>query len=191
MQTFYAGEQQRLNGLLQGLSGVIEKYNRKDIDVLPALFQWLDGCIAQYKKGGHIEKESQFATLKAELVTAQRGVHPVTLEKITLRRHEFQMTIAWKVLQAAEARLRLDLMAVQDKLKEAAQLLGQVIVAGLQAGLLTKEKIIDAKAQEQIKALWTMLATDANIAIGQTRALLMVSEFDIIILLGDLFASIK
>lgn len=191
MQTFYAGEIQRLTELLQGLNSVIVKYNRKDLDVLPLLFQWLDGSISQYKNAGQVEKESRFNSLKAELVTAQRGVHPLTFERITLRRHEFQLTIAWKILQTAEAQLRSDLSVFQDTIKEAAQLLGQVIIAGLQSGILTKEKIKEAETQSQIKALWNVLSTDANIALGQSRVLLMVSEYDVLILLGDLFARLR
>lgn len=191
MRKFYANEIAKLGNLLQGLTGIMEKYNRRDTDVLPDLLQWLTGSIETYQQLGQLDKESQLLAMKTELVTAQRGINPLTFEKVSLRRHELQMTIAYKVMQAAEEQLRNDLATDQEKLKDAADLLSQIVIAGLQTGIIKKEEISKIKTQKKIKALWDTLAADANIFLGQTRALLLVSEYDIWVLMGDLLASLR
>lgn len=191
MQAFYASEIVKISNLLKALNGVMDKYNRRDVNVLPELLQWLDTAVRTYHELGQLDKESRCQALKTEVVTAQRGINPLTFEKITLRRNEMQLTIAFKVMQAAEAQVRSDLTADTERLKEATELLGQVIVAGLQTGLLTGERINKVKSQEDIRALWQALSADANIALGKTRALLLVSEYDILILLGDLLAGLR
>jgi hypothetical protein len=191
MQKFYYNEIKELTALVQQLNSVLDKYNRKELDLFPNLLQWLGNAIQFYKEQGQAEKESKFQILKSEFVTAQRNINPITFEKVTLHRHELQATIAFKILQAAELQLRNDLLLDKDRLQEAKDLATQVIIAGLQGGIITPEKIQDVKTQKDLEALWAMLSADANIALGQKRILLAVSIYDVWILLDELLAALK
>src|SRR5687767_6329997 len=168
MQRFYYNEISRLNGVLQELNAVMEKYSTRDFDLVESLLQWLNNAIKVYKEQGYAEKESQLQSLKAEVVTAQRGYHPVSLEKVMVQRQEMKYTAVFKVLQCAEQQLRGDVAVGKERLEEAGNLVRQVIIAGIQNGMITQEMIGKIKTQADIEATWQALSKDANIALGQS-----------------------
>src|SRR5688500_1965262 len=102
-------EVQDLTGLLTALIDAFRLYDDRQPEVNRSLLLLLDLTAASYKERGRAERESQAASLKAELNTALRGVNPITLEKPAVRRHEMQNTIVFRVLQALESQLRGDL----------------------------------------------------------------------------------
>jgi hypothetical protein len=191
MQKFYYNEIKEQTLLLQQLNIVMDKYSRKEMDVPSSVLHWLSDAIQFYKTQGQAEKESRLQILKAEFVTAQRNINPLTFEKVTLHKHELQSTIAFKVLQRAETLLQNDLTENKERLKGAIDLASQVIIAGFQGGIITTEMIKNIKGQHDIEALWAALSADANIALGQKRILLAVSIYDVWILMDELLANLK
>ena len=191
MQKFYHNEIKELTALLQELNGVLDKYSKKEMDLSASLLLWIDKAIQVYKAAGQAEKESRLQLLKAEFVTAQRNINPITFEKVTLHRHELQTTIAFKILQVAEGLLRNDLVTDKEQLQQAKDLATQVLVAGIQSGIITNEMIKNANSQNDIEAMWHLLSADANIALGQKRILLTVSIYDVWILLNELMEDLK
>ena len=191
MQKFYYKEIKDLTALLQALTAVAEKYNNRDADVSASLLQWLATGIKFYKDGGKAEKESRLQLLKAEMVTALRNINPITFEKINLHRQELHATIAFKIVQAAEAQLRFEITALQENIQAASDLATQVIVAGLQAGIITDDLIKNAKKQTDLEALWALLSADGNIALWQKRILLTVSIYDVWILLDEVLSRLR
>lgn len=191
MQSFLFHEVQQLTGLERSLGDVFALYNDRSPAVSESLLHVLDDAAGVYKERGRDERAAQVLSLKAEIVTAQRAIHPVTLEKISVRRNEMQATIAFKVLQAIERQLRADLETSMETLERARDLLGQIIVAGVQKGLITDATIAAMTDQAAIEAWWTAIAADPDIALAQKRVLLLVSRFDVVVLAEALFSALR
>jgi threonine synthase len=191
MHPFLTQEADQLSDLAGTLSGVFRLYNDRKTEMSDSLLAFLDDAAGVYKARGHQQKETQVLSLKAELVTALRAVNPMTLERVTQRRHEMQNGIAFKVLQSVELRVRNDLEEVGGSLRQAEELLSQIIVAAIQKGLISEATIAETTTQTAIEALWKSIADDADIAIAQKRLLLMVSIYDVYLLLDKLLAGLR
>ncbi|MEO6071279.1 MAG: hypothetical protein ABIN57_09395 [Chitinophagaceae bacterium] len=191
MQKFYHKELKDLTTLLQALNAVADSYNKKEVTVFAALQQWLTDAIQFYNGAGKAERESRLQLLKAEMITAQRNINPITLEKVTLHRQEMQATIAFKILQAAEQSLRTEVVALEERIETASELTTQVVIAGLQAGIITDAIIKNETTQKALESLWAALSANENIALGQMRILLTVSIYDVWILLDEVVARLK
>lgn len=180
-----------MTGLLKLLTGVLEKFNSRDYNTQIALLSYLDESIKIYNDLGRIQRESELQLLKAEIITAQRGISPITFEKKTINRHEMENTISFKVLQSSEQQLRSDILENENTLKQAKDLVSQIIVASIQLDLLNTDKINAIKTSKDIDDLWVNIGADANINLGQKRVLLIVSKYDALLLFEDLLSSIK
>jgi hypothetical protein len=191
MTRFYLHEKAQLDKALQLLIIALEKYNGRDFDANEALKAAFDEAIGNYKALGKSSQESQFQALKAEWVTAQRGINPVTLEKVSIRRNEMINTIKFKIMQKAQEQLGMDAAEVEATLKEVTLLISQIVVAALQAKLFTTKEIAGTEMEDDVEKLWKTIGADANIALGQSRVLLLISKFDALLIFGDLVQQIK
>lgn len=191
MQNFYHNNISKLEALQEQLNLVFVKYNSRDFDTDTALVQYLSEAVTIYQALGKKDRESQLLSLKAEFLTAQRGINPITFEKITIRRNEMVNTICFKILQAVELFLRTDLQQQMQIIHDAKEIVVQIIIAGLQANIITDASLKQIKKQAQIEVLWKLLSTDANIALGQKRVLLQVSKYDVWVLMDEVLASLK
>lgn len=190
MQRFYHHELQQYEALMQALNAVLEQYNNRDGNLLPSLADWLRKAAAVYHKLGRSDHENRVLGWQAELNTATRNINPITLEKVSLHRHQMQSSIAFKVLQAAAAQVQADYQTCTQNLEEARLLAGQILTTALQLGLVTDEAVQEADTQEKLMALWKKMSADANVALGQKKLLLLVSRFDVWILLEAVAAAI-
>lgn len=188
MQRFFYNEKIKTTALINQLNAVMELYNNRHFDLDKVLIGLLKNCIQLYKDLGYADKESQVQTLMTEMVTAQRGINPYTLLKQNIRRNEMQQIVSFKILQSLELLLRTDYGAAEAKLAQAADLVSQIIVAALQAGLLTDAEIKQIKTEKEREAAWKKLDADANISLGKKRVLLLVSSFDALLLFDDLLS---
>lgn len=186
MTRFYTNEKTRLDKALQLMIAALQKYNAKDFEADTALKVALDEALLMYKELGKSNQESHFEALKAEWVTAQRGINPMSLEKLTVRRNEMVGTVKFKIMQRAQQQLAMDVEAVDAVLNEATTLISQIIVASLQGGLLNSELIRRAGDPDAVETLWKNIGDDANVMLGQQRVLLMVSRYDALLIFGDL-----
>ncbi len=191
MQKFYHNENAKITALLTQLNGVMNKFNSRDYDTDVVLLHCLEESINTYKSLGRIQRESQLQSLRAEFITAQRGTNPITLEKQNIRRHEMTNAIAFKVMQSTEQQLRQDFIENENMLKQAGDLIVQIIIAAIQGGLLTDVDILNIKESKDIENAWNKIGADPNIALGQKRVLLLVSKYDALILFDDLLSAIK
>jgi hypothetical protein len=191
MTRFYLNEKERLNKALQLMIAALQKYNSKDFETDTALKLALDEALLVYKDLGKSNQQSQFEALKAEWVTAQRGINPITLEKVTVRRHEMQGTVKFKIMQRAQQQLAMDVEAVEAVLNEATTLVSQITVAALQAGLISPDDIRRADDADAVEMIWKNLDRDNNILLGQQRVLLMISRYDALLIFGDLLQQLR
>lgn len=186
MQRFYFNDKQQFSQLLIAFNGVSEKFSKKDYDTDKALKQLLDNTIKVYKDAGFTDKESQLQMMRAELTSTEKNIHPLTYEKITVRKGEMKMSICLKTLQSLELLLRNDYTHCNDKLQEARDMISQVLLAGLQGGLLTDELLDSTNTESELQKVWKLLSTDNNIALGQRRVLMTVSIYDVLLLMEEL-----
>ena len=188
MQRFFYNEKIKTTALINQLNAAMELYNNRHFDLDKVLIGLLKNCIQLYKDLGYADKESQVQSLMTEMVTAQRGINPYTLLKQSIRRNEMQQIVSFKILQSLELLLRTDYNAAEAKLAQAADLVSQIVVAALQAGLLTDAKIKQIKTEKEREAAWKKLDEDVNISLGKKRVLLLVSSFDALLLFDELLA---
>lgn len=186
MTRFYLNDQKKIQIATGLFTDALAQFNAREFDADKALLKALNETIAIYKELGKTDRENEFQTLKAEWITAQRGINPITFEKVTQRRTEMVNMISFKVMQKASQYLGTDAQEVDAKINEVTLLIGQIIVAAFQNGMLTLEMITNATTQEQKTALWEGLSADPNIAIGQKRVLLMVNKYDVLIIFDDM-----
>lgn len=185
MQRFHHQIRHDLAALLGALSVVTEKYSRKDYDTDAALRALLDRVNADYKDKGLPDRESQLQLLRAEWSAAEKGIDPCSGEKVTMRRGEMKASAMLKILRGLETVLREDYTASRSKLEEAAAMIGQIIVAGYQEGLIDDKLLLSVNTETEYLKLWKTLATDRNIALGQKRVMTMVSMPDVLLLLEE------
>ena len=188
MQRFFYNEKIKITALINQLNAAMELYNNRHFDLDKVLIGLLKNCIQLYKDLGYADKESQVQSLMTEMVTAQRGINPYSLLKQNIRRNEMQQIVSFKILQSLELLLRTDDSAAEAKLAQAADLVSQIIVAALQAGLLTDDEIKQIKTEKEREVAWKKLDADANISLGKKRVLLLVSSFDALLLFDELLA---
>lgn len=186
MTRFYLNDQKKIQIATGLFTDALAQFNAREFDADKALLKALNVTIAIYKELGKTDRENEFQTLKAEWITAQRGINPITFEKVTQRRTEMVNMISFKVMQKASQYLGTDAQDAEARINEVSLLIGQIIVAAFQNGLLTMEMIANATTQELKTALWEGLSADPNIAIGQKRVLLMVNKYDVLIIFDDM-----
>jgi hypothetical protein len=191
IQQFYSNQQNIASALLKQVTASIKKYNDRDLDAAIALHTTLDACITAYAKINKTEKESRFQSLKSELTTALRGVNPYTLEKVKLQRNEMIKNTAFRILQNCEEIIRTELQLITDRLKQAEELISQIILAAIQGNLIAKENIKDIKTQAALEKLWKDIGNDAGLAIAVKKVQLMVSQPDITILLAQILETLQ
>ncbi len=186
MTRFFLNDRARLTDVLQLLNRALVKFNARDFDADSVLLEALNGIIDTYKELGKSDRETQFLAMKAEWVTAHRGINPLTFEKVTVRRSEMTSGVAFRLLQRAEHLLTDDLAEAEGRIREAEGLVSQIIIAAFQAGLLKAVDLEKIKDPQTSGPLWDSLAADPNIVIGQKRAQLLVHRFDALIIFSDL-----
>ncbi|HKR63831.1 MAG TPA: hypothetical protein VJZ00_08870 [Thermoanaerobaculia bacterium] len=191
MQTLVHQELQQLTALTRTLVDTFALYNEQKSELHRTLLTLLDDTGTTFRDRGRADKESHTASLKAELTTALRGINPMTMEKPTVRRHEMQNAIAFRVLQSLELELRDSLQDAAQTLQRAEDLISQIVLAAMQKGLITNADIANATTQAAVDALWRSIASDAEIALAQKRVLLLVSVFDVTLLLDEVLARLR
>lgn len=191
MQPLLHKEVQQLTGLLRVLVDAFQLHTDREPELNRSLLALLDLSVATYRECGRPDRESRVASLRAELSIAFRGINPVTLEKPAVRRHEMQSAIAFKVLKALEEELRGSFQQATDSLQRAEDLVGQIIIAGVQKGLISDAAIRDTTTQDTIEELWRSIAADADIALAQKRVLLLVSSYDAYLLIDKVFSGLR
>lgn len=191
MQRFFFNEKNKTETLNRATITALEKYNHRDYNAEKFLQDVLDNCIVYYKENGTVGRETELLSLKTELTTAQRGINPRTLEKVSVRRNEMQSITTYKVLQTLSEIMRMELEKISTTLNDAKILVGQIILAAIQGGLLDDAKIKAVKKQTDIEKMWNSFSVDANLSLAQKKVQMQVSRPDIIILCDELLAQIK
>ncbi len=187
MTRFFYNDKAKLEKVAVLLQNALAKFSARDFDADNALLAALNGFTEAYKELGKSDRETQFLAMKAEWATAQKGINPLTFEKVAIRRSEMLSGVSFRLLHRAEQYLSDDLAEIETRLKDAETLVAQIIIAAFQAKLLPPvEELAKIKDPEAATPLWDTLAKDENIVIGQKRVQLLVHRFDALLIFCDL-----
>lgn len=191
MQKFFTNEQNKLKDLFADLNLTLAKFNNKEHDAVRFIMQTLNKGITTFEELGNTVKQTEVQMLVSELQTAQKGINPVTFQKQTTGRLELLNTIAFKVLQQFQYILANWYEQNILKLNQAKDLVTQIITAAIQSGLITGDEIKKYKSPKDAEKYCAKITTDPNIALGEKRALLIVSKFDCLLLFDEMISGLK
>jgi hypothetical protein len=177
----------KLGRLLEGSSTVLGKYNRLDLDLPAALSEFLDKAAAEYRALGRASAENELLALKAQFVSAEHGVDPLTLERVTDHRRVMIRAIALRVLQQSAQRLRSDLDLDAQILADARGQLRPIALLAIRDGLIPPPPG-SSISQGQAEELWRTLLNHPEIGVAARQVAMQVSVFDIQLLLVELIA---
>ncbi len=178
-------EQQRTRQVLASVAQALSKYNRKDLDAEEATLHALDSAIALSEQD--VRLVSRLESLKAEVVTAQLGVNPYTLEKHAVGRRQMRNIVAYRVLQGMQTLFAQEDAAIEAKLREAEATIAQILLSALQSGLLT-QSALDAT---EPPVIWKAVEADHNLFVAKKKVLLAVGTYDALILCDQVIAGLR
>ncbi len=171
----------------QKLIRIYDLYIQKDFSLESALQIFLNELI-QYYKDQQIESSVTWAQgLLSEFLTAKKGIHPFSLERISSRRHELLMTTCYKILQNINDKFLAQMQKLLQTQQEAETLLKQILLGGIQLQILTPEMIHQADNQVKCAAIWQTMMSVNNGMQQLTRNLsLMVSTTDVCMIMENM-----
>jgi hypothetical protein len=184
-------DEQAINGLLAAVSTVLRKLAGRDLDTEAALEKTLAQAVDVFQKIDAAAQASQCELLKAELASAQQGINPYTLQKPATGRREMRRAVMLRIAQTLQAATSEERAAIRARLKEAREIVQQIMLSALQSGLLTRARLEAASTEADAAALWREFGQqDALLAIRK-KVHLLIGVFDAQILCGDVLAELR
>lgn len=187
MHVFLHGRLETLARVLEGSNAALRAHSAGDTAETAAAH--LDEASEAYRTLGLADAENQVLSLKAELSSARRGWHPVTLERVQTRRREMERSIALHVLTTTAERLRSDCAEAQRTLLETRERMVPIVLYALQKGSLSPDPL-GRMTQGELERAWQSLDHDPEIQTAARQVALTVSAADIALILGDLLSSV-
>jgi hypothetical protein len=181
---------QTLERLLARSSAVLERYNRLDLDLGPALAAFLDEAVAAHRALGRSSTENELLALQAQFVSALHGTHPLTLERVAVHRRELVRAIALRVLQHSAQLLRSEIERDRQALSEAGQQLRPIVLLAIREGMVNL-RVRVPPTQRGLDALWRALLRHADTALATRQLAMQLSVYDILLLLAGLVAAAR
>lgn len=174
--------------LLTRSNEVLAKYVDGDLDLQPALMQFLGEAATGYRQLGLATAENEMRVLEGECVSAAQGVHPLTLERVTTRRRELARAIALRALQRSAERLRSDLERDTSVLANVTTQLRPMLLAAIQKGLHTDPANGPSRNKAPLlpERLWKAMLADPDLQLAARQVAMQVGVHDIHLLLQDL-----
>ena len=191
MKRFFHHDLNLIDVQLKAISAVWLKYQIKSYDLYDSTPLLMDDTIKMYQQLSKGNRETQMNTHKAELLTAKRGIDPITLAKVTIHKNELVANTIFKILQNMTALVQEDEQDIRNKLTNAGETINQIILTSLQQGLFNRSDIDKLSSSDQVQLLWIKIGQNENIALGQAQLLLNVSKYDAVVLFEEALHSLK
>lgn len=182
----------RLEGLNRALvrsSETFERYARSEPDLASALEAFLDESIGMFRAQGRSTPENELLALKAELVSAQEGIDPLTSQRVERHRRQLVRATALRVLQQSAARIRSEAEEVGRWLADGRAQLLPIVALAIQKGLASG--FADTVDQARLESFWRILLADGEIGAAAAQLAMRLSLFDILLLLEDLISAAR
>jgi hypothetical protein len=187
MQVFRHGRLQELVRLLARSNAVFTKFNASDLDLPQDLVNFLDDAITSCHRLSLAIGENALLAMKAQFVSAQQGINPMTLERATSHRRALERAIALSVLQRSGQQLRADIAADDETLAAVRTLLVPIALHALHKRLAPESPL----SQTELESLWKALMQDSDLQSAARQVAMMAHQSDILILLGDLLGAVR
>ena len=169
----------------------LRMYNQKDLNAEAALERAIDTAIESFSGAEGLNTASQLESLKAELITAQQGVNPYTLEKHQLGRRQMRTAVAFRVMQNVQSLLLAEASSIQTRLQEAETIVQQILLSAMQSGLLTAQQLKDANSQEAVEVIWKDIEKESALLVAKKKVILAVGVFDASILCNTVVSILR
>jgi hypothetical protein len=183
---FYHNELNEIKTLQQKLIAVYQLYIDKSFSLDLQIYALLNEIIKYYKSKNEEQQITWAQSLLSELKTAKRGIHPFTLERVTIRRNELCMTTCYKIIQNVNDKFSAENTKLTNKIEEAETLLKQIVLSAIQLNEITTNEIKLADTQELKASLWNKILIIDGMQQHTRNLALMVSNFDIFIMLDEI-----
>ena len=184
-------QQQQVQHVMELTVAALRMYNQKDLDAEAAIERAIDAAIGSFSGAQGLNTASQLESLKSELITAQQGVNPYTLEKPTLGRRQMRTAVAFRVMQNLQALLLAEASSIQTRLQEAETIVQQILLSAMQSGLLTAQQLKDADSQEAVEVIWKDVEKESALLVAKKKVILAVGVFDASILCNNVVSILR
>jgi hypothetical protein len=190
MRAFLHGRAQRLLRLMVLSNDLLKKYNDRHFNLAVELASFLDEAARTYSEFGLKDVEGRILALKAELLTARRGINPFTFQVAAGRRRELESTVSFKVLQAISGQIDSNIQQGEKEIQDGRELLVPLVLAAVQLGFIPDPRA-DSSNVQAIEDLWRKICAHPDVGLAAKRVALTLSFPDIVLLLEELLASLK
>lgn len=180
-----------LDGLLSKGRQVLVSYEEKDLDFAQKLKVWLLECDQFFEQHNGPVQRSKIKTLHTDFVAVMRGTDPFTFQKFESNKRAQAMNIGYRITKDALQVVMDYYNKIDNLLEEARQLIGQIILAAFQAGLISLAEFESANSQQALDSLWKKIALDKQLVLVQKKVLLNVSRIDALLLLEEVRDAMK
>jgi len=180
-----------LDGLLSKGRQVLMSYEQKDLDFAQKLQFWLQECDQFFELHNGPVQRSKIKTLHTDFVAVLRGTDPFTFQKFESNKRAQAMNIGYRITKEALQVVMDYYNKIDILLEDARQLIGQIILAALQGGMITITEFESAASQPALEVIWKKIALDKQLVLVQKKVLLNVSRIDALLILEEVRDAMK
>jgi hypothetical protein len=190
VQPFLHDRLQRLERLLEASNIALRAYTDQALQTIAIVGDLLDEAGQAYRTMGDTGAENELLALRAQLTSAQRGIDPLTSERVATRRRELERSVALRVLLHSGERLRTDHAQVRQRLNDARDQLTPMVLYAVQKGLVAIGDDRDV-SQTELEHLWRSLLEDPESQASARHLAMSVASHDVLLLLADLLSAVR
>lgn len=177
----------RLYDLLSQVPHLVNLYEEKDILFIPSLKSWLEESESTLEKY-HCSQLSEIAGIRAQLISASKGVYDKNFFSIT------PTSVSKKIFHAAAAILLNNAQNILKNLfytystykEEAEKYMRQIILISLQKGTFYPIFACDLEMPEKLKRMWQSFVGDKDLAQGTRQILASVNYIDALRIMDEI-----
>ncbi len=168
-----------------------EEYKNRNFGFDTKLKYFFTEIQAFFKQIGDSKNETLISQLTIYYDTALKGIDPIRLEKLKSERRVNTWIAAFHCLSSINELIQKELESVEKSLKEANEMLSQIVLSALQNQLLTQVLIDQADDLSKVEILWNKLKQNQQISLVDRKLRLSITNNDIYILIDEIFSTIK
>jgi hypothetical protein len=143
-----------------------------------------------YHAQNQINQANAIQGLISKLFTVRRGIHPISLEKITKDRRQTMLSFYFDVLHELEAIINENHKKIEDKLEQSQAMLKQILLSGIQLNVISESDLGDFRQNQQTEPIWDKFDSEPSLKLYKKKILLDISKQDALILLFEILNQI-
>jgi hypothetical protein len=185
MRTLLHFRYQECAQFLGELSDLQASYRVKSFSFDAKFTDWLDKLEAAFADQETSRQRAEIAQLRSKLTTAQEGINPETLTKVSTGRRAMLRGVHFRVLEETN-RLLVDLFeGLHTKMSEARKLLDQILLTAMQDGVLPDDLLSKGITIEEAQQVWSLLQQHPGMVIACRKLKSQTTDQDIFLFIID------